>query len=193
MFTKDTPYQEEVQNLIKSLNVLKRNNYRIVPKDSLGSWELNCQMKAEVILEELESSGKDVVWVDADAIFVNQPEFFDYMAKKNHFDICCYYLKSSYNDNELMSGTIYFKNTKKTIEVIEKWIELNSKNKEWDQRNLQKIIEQTKDVRIIPLPEAYIKVKGNRFQDPKIEPVIFHNQASRRFKGAVQKKKKRRK
>jgi hypothetical protein len=186
-YTIDTPYQDLVAGFSKSLDQFNLN-YTIYPKPSCGSWEKNTQVKAEVIKNAMiEFPNDTIVWLDIDAIVQKNPVFFDTLAD---FDISCYYLSTRYNPHELLSGTIAFANNVTTRNIIDDWIVMNKTNKEWDQKNLQGVIESEKykNIRIVPLPKEYIKIHlHDRFQ-PGINDadiVITHFQASRKLKAII--------
>lgn len=183
-YTVNTPYEEEVKNLISSLEKFNCP-YKVYPRPSTGSWEKNTQIKTEVILSALnEFPGEMIAWIDADAMLERPPIFFDTLQPEN-FDLCCYYLSTSYNPRELLSGTLIFSNNETSKAIVKEWGELNKTNKEWDQRNLESIIKSKTNLRMIPLPKEYIKINlHDRFQ-PGIkdnEVVVRHYQASRKYK-----------
>ena len=72
-YTVGTLYQLEVQNLIASCEEFGIE-HRIEGIESKGSWELNCAYKPFFILEKLEELGRPVLWVDADGVFIREPE-----------------------------------------------------------------------------------------------------------------------
>lgn len=181
MFTANTPYQEEVKILQKDLDRLALP-YEIVGLRTQGSWVKNTQMKPQVIKGTMDKYGKDVVWVDADAEILKYPELFYNL----DCDIAFHYIKEW---DEKMTGTMYFKNNTISREVLNKWIELNSKNDKPDAMNFQTIMEQFKDVLVFNLPNEYIHISDNPYLKCE-QPVIKHNQASRRFKDEVQEIKK---
>jgi hypothetical protein len=97
-----------------------------------------------------------------------------------------------WRNNEILSGTIYFKNTDKTKKLIERWITLNSQNISWDQINFKKTIESSTDLNlnINILPHEYCYIFDNIKQKAllKESPYIVHNQASRRYKKIINNK-----
>jgi len=180
-YTKNTPYENEYKLFKSTLINQKIDNYKIYAKDSLGSWENNTQIKASIILDAMKEFDKPILWIDIDARIRGGLNYFNELS----CDVCCYYLKTNWNHHELLSGTIYFGNTKKAKTILEKWIKLNNKNSEWDQRNLQSVIDNTKCNKTI-LPSDYIVVdKMGRFQRDINKIVIYHTQASRRNKRLI--------
>ena len=182
-YTTNTPYEKIVVNLENSLKMFQLP-YKIYPKPSEGSWTKNTQIKSKVILEALNEFQEDIIWVDADAIFERQPYLFELLEHKE-FDLCCHYLHTKYNANELLSGTLYFRNNIVVKQLVKDWIELNKVKEEWDQKTLQTLIEDKyKDtIKTVDLPSQYIKIdKFEHWQGQVIAPVITHFQASRQYR-----------
>lgn len=175
-YTENTPYQKEVNNLIKSLNRFGLRHH-INGYKHQGSWEKNCQYKAVYILEALKRFRSNVVWLDADAVVEQQPGLFNEL----DCDLAYHYLE---HRNELLSGTLFFRNNKHVKALVERWIELNRKNTEWDQKNLQRVLERDNTLTRKILPAEYCKIFDNKKQPAK-SPVIVHYQASRRYKRIV--------
>jgi hypothetical protein len=180
-FTKNTPYEKEAKDLESSL-VWYHLPHKIYEMENTGSWEKNCQLKAKVIRLALDEFITPIVWVDSDARVVRDPVFFNNL----ECDISMYYLKTSYNPNELLSGTLYLANNGKVISLIDQWIELNNTNSQWDQKNLQVVLEKRADLKKRPLPGEYIKIdKFDRHQPGISNPSIIHYQASRKNKKVI--------
>lgn len=186
-FTLDTPYVAEAANLEASL---KRFSvpYKIYPRPNLGNWTRNTQQKSTVLADALrEFPDTAVVWLDADAELLRNPEWFE-QAVKRDFDAAFYRLSSDWDRNELLSGTMFLHNTPVIRELMDAWSTLNQTINTWDQKTLQMLVDgdfKTK-LRIEPLPVEYIKVdRMDRFQAGMGEPVVYHAQASRRLKRLV--------
>jgi len=180
-YTKNTPYEQEVEKLRSSLNTFNIPNI-IYAEENLKSWEKNTQLKAKCILRALNEQDKDVVWIDADAIVKQQLTFFENL----DCDMSIYYLVTRYNSHEMLSGTIFYKNNDKVKGIVQEWITLNDTNTEWDQRNLQKIVESKTDLNITPLPKEYIHIdRYTKHQGQIPNPAVTHFQASRKFKRIV--------
>jgi hypothetical protein len=175
-YTEKTPYENEVKNLIASVSRFNVPS-RIEGVKSLGSWEKNCQYKANYILDAMQQLDTDIVWVDADAVLIKYPSLFDQL----DCDIAYYYME---HRRELLSGTLFIRNNEKMKDMVSKWIELNRTNYKWDQKNLQQLVEADTGLRKEVLPAEYCKIYDNKLQSVS-EPVIMHYQASRRFKRAV--------
>lgn len=176
MFTSGTPYEEEIKTLRKSFDSFGLP-YELVGLKSQGSWEKNTQMKPQVIKGIMDKYNKDVVWIDADAEVLKYPDLFYDM----NCDLGFHYIKEW---DEKMTGTMYFKNNMLVKEILNKWITLNSENNFPDGKNFQTIMDTPRGVKILDLPNEYIYISDNPHLQCK-EPVIKHNQASRRFKESV--------
>ena len=175
-FTADTPYEEEVKKLQASIEQFSLPSF-IPSRPNLGSWEKNCQQKADVILEALEMQPHNVVWLDADAVIQQDPVLFGEL----QCDIGYHYLE---HRKELLSGTLFLKNSPKVIQLVKDWIALNATNDEWDQKNLQRLVESNSSLERQIIPAEYCKIDRNRKQ-PNVTPVIAHYQASRKYKRII--------
>lgn len=175
-YTKHTPYEKEVKNLVDSLEKVGVS-YHVQGVKSLGSWEKNCQYKAQFILDAIQHFETNIVWIDADAVVMKYPSLFDEL----DCDIAYHYLE---HRKELLSGTLFIRNNDKMKMVVKRWIEVNATNDRWDQKNLQSIVEADAGISKFFLPVAYCKIYDNKMQ-PVAEPIITHYQASRRFKRMI--------
>lgn len=175
-YTLNTPYANEINHLLDSLDKLGLR-YHIQGVPSRGSWEKNCQFKADFILEALENIDTDIVWIDADAVLMAYPALFENM----ECDIAFHLLQ---HRSELLSGTLFIKNNEKMRSVVKKWIMLNASNSRWDQKNLQQIVESEEGLNTEVLPASYCKIFDNKHQQ-NAEQVIVHYQASRKYRRAI--------
>lgn len=172
-YTKNTPYEQEIQTLIDSLKKYGITNYEIIPYDNLGTWTKNCQYKSKIILQQLQKCNIPIVWVDADAVLYDYPSLFDNINKDIAF--CDYY-------GGVASGTLYIKPMTNMLELCKEWIDLNAQDTTiWDQRNLTKLIKKY-DIAYYKLPVTYCKID---FAKSKEKIIIGQNQASRRFKKLI--------
>jgi hypothetical protein len=178
-YTFNTPYEEEVKDLEADL---KRFNlpYWLYGYESRGNWTKNTMVKAELIQRALmEYPEDDVIWLDADAIILREPKFFHELKNKN-FDICCHYLKTHYNPNELLSGTIIFRNVPIVRKLVDDWVAI--KNENWDQKILQELVDGKYKLKLnkLELPQEYIKIRPKNVKDARsLNCVIGHKQMSR--------------
>lgn len=173
-FTVNTSYEKEIQKLQNGLNKFGLN-HELFGMESLGSWVKNTQMKPSVIKAAMLKYERDVVYLDADAVLMQNPVFFDTVdADLSYYKI--------HEWNEILTGTMFFKNTPEVIELLDKWIQLNSENDNPDAKNFQILMESPENnLKVEKLPADYIKIFDNKLIVSE-DPVIVHNQASRRFK-----------
>jgi hypothetical protein len=163
-------YADHAKKLVESLEAFALP-YEVEEFDSLGSWEANCQYKAEFIYEKWLEHGQ-VVWLDADCMVKRQPGLFASIPSDVAFHL--------FKGKELLSGTLFFNDTIGAEQILKAWIK---KNKEkpgvWDQKNLAEVIRNL-DVDISYLPPEYCYIFDlSKLHYPNTHPVIEHYQASR--------------
>lgn len=176
-FTKNTGYEQEVQNLIRSLDEHQLRRV-IYPIRSLGSWQANTQHKAVIIKQALSELDENIVYVDADAIVRRKPTLFDDIQA----DIGVHFR----NGKELLGGTIFLRNRRNVRTLVDRWVSRNQRHQNtWDQQNLAEVIKQSLDLKlsIFDLPPSYTQIFDTMKHNG--EPVIEHFQASRRFRKQV--------
>ena len=130
-YTKNTPYQQEV-NYLKISAASFGIDLIVKEVSNLGSWELNCGQKSTIIREALEENTRfNILYVDADAIFCSYPKLFDTLTA----DIA-YYLRGT----ELLSGTLFFKNCPEVRQLVRDWEEAQFDSPTvWDQKSYNKL------------------------------------------------------
>jgi hypothetical protein len=141
-----------------------------------GSWELNTHYKAVYIKEKLI---EPVIWTDADSVLKQYPTLIE--------TIDCDFAAHWFKDKELISATMYWNNTPKAHELLDKWIELNKLNsKLWDQVNLQNALTEIENIKVIKLPPEYNFIFDlSREYYGNLNPVFEHYQASRKYKNRL--------
>jgi len=171
-----TLYQFEAQNLIKTLKKFPQIEYMVEERSESGSWELNTHYKAVYIKEKLT---EPVIWTDADSVLKQYPTLIE--------TIDCDFAAHWFKDKELISATMYWNNTPKAHELLDKWIELNKLNsKLWDQVNLQNALTEIEDIKVIKLPPEYNFIFDlSREYYGNLNPVFEHYQASRKYKNRL--------
>lgn len=190
-YTLQTPYELEVKKLKNSCEKYGIEA-EIVGVESTGSWEKNCALKPLFILEKLRQLGRPVLWVDADAVFKQRPDF-------NEFEGCDLSVRMNEflpkeHASRISSGTIFVRNNAAGITILEEWCQETEKvlqHKErtlefWDQMTLRDVLNRNASLRFFPLPLKYAKIFD--FDDLFIsekEVVIEHFQASRRHKHVI--------
>ncbi|MCK9463221.1 MAG: hypothetical protein M0R80_26670 [Proteobacteria bacterium] len=178
-YTKNTPYEVEIGNLETSLNKLGIK-YHFEGYEARGSWVRNCAIKPEFLRDMLDKfPDDDLLYVDADAVFVAYPKYFDTFV--GDFGV------HEYHGRELLSGTIFLHNNDKVGALINMWItEQIMFPEKWDQKVLAGVLaKQSKNLglQVTNIPAGCVKIFD---RDPNVKDVcIVHNQASRRFKNLV--------
>jgi hypothetical protein len=190
-YTIGTPYEQEVVNLITSCKKLGIET-DIVGISSKGSWEKNCAVKPFFILQKLQAWNRPVLWVDADAVFKQFPNFsifegIDFSVRVNEF-------LPKTHESRVVSNTIFIQNNTKGKSILEEWCQNTEKalhDQErvlefWDQTALRDAIYAQEDIRFLPMPLAYAKIFDfDALFISEAEVIIEHYQASRRFKSSV--------
>jgi len=189
-YTKDTPYQDEIEQLREGLERFGLR-YKFYGYDCTGDWTKNTMYKAKIVKTALEEyPDTDICWLDADAIIKRSPSVLLGLHEQD-FDICCHFReKPNSNTINLQTGTIVFRNNEIVRSIVEDWA--NSSRVDWDHRLFQSLFENeyANKIRVYPLPESYIKInpKGHDIDD--LECVIGHKQLSRSQRKALQRSSK---
>jgi len=193
--TKNTPYEGVIKDyLIKSLDKLNLDYHVEYPED-LGSWSANTHYKAEFVKKCLLELKESVVFVDSDATVLRDPVLFDEIEKGDN-DIALHYLdwfKNWRNQDggdrfEALSGTMYFRYNQKVLDFLDIWIKKNKENAQWEQKNMQEILEENVlklDIEKLPYSYCTVVTHGNSIPKHMINPgevIILHWQKSRKFK-----------
>jgi hypothetical protein len=183
-YTKDTGYEQEVEHLISSLNKWGLQ-YDIEEIESLGSWRRNSNYCSRLVQKMMAKyPNRDILRVDADAVFQRFPDLFlqdDFMA-----DVAAHIANFRWHPNELLGGTIFFRNKPTVRWLVDYWTWESTVNQP-EHRNpdlLKEIIDRQKfNVVFSPLPATYCKI-FDIMRDVE-DPVIEHFQASRKYKKQV--------
>ncbi|AQT67957.1 hypothetical protein STSP2_01109 [Anaerohalosphaera lusitana] len=182
-YTADTPYEQEVGKLRKSLEAFDLP-HKIYEIPSKGSWQKNTHRKPHVILRALDELDEDILYVDADATLHGKPQIdlagFDWAA--HIMDKAYWGQDTSKRTHSLMSGTLCFANNRRSRMILELWIQLNRQYPwRWDQRNLELIWRKNQE-RFLNLPVEYCAIDKTMTVE---NAIIRHHQASRRLKGRI--------
>lgn len=177
-FTPDNGYKELAVKLSKSLDRLDIE-HSIQPVKNRGNWDANTRMKPDFILKMLDANpGRDIVWIDADALVVSVPE----KILKCEADFACRIRE----DGELISSVMFFKNNANARTLLTEAATLIKKGNIQDcgeQRFIQEAFETVSKrpgFKFENLPEEYCWIVG--ISNPELVPVIEQHQASRRLK-----------
>jgi len=143
--------------------------------DKQGTWVDTMYLRAQFVKDMLLKHKRDIVWLDCDAVMYKYPELFDNF--KGDFGV--HYKGGA----ELLGGTMYFAYKPKTLELVDKWIELNKTipKQQLTQVVLQKAVESWNG-KLVKLPAGYTLIYD--LMAGEDEPVIEHYQASRIYRYA---------
>lgn len=170
-------YEEPARRLQDSIwkHLWKSDIERISSK---GNWHKNINYKPTFIKKMLKKyPGQGVCWVDADGVLKSYPHKLENISQ----DVALHFREKKGGNLELMTGTIFFNNTKKAKELLDLWeSECKANPGVWDQRNLQNVIKKW-DGELKHLNVDYCCI----FDSPErqnCEPVIEHFQHSRKIR-----------
>lgn len=174
-YTKGTPYEYEIRTLEESLYRYHLTHI-IRAYEPRGKWEYNTGIKPEFIWEVMTEYQLDrAVYIDADAEIIAPPLLFDTFDAE---------IGIGYKCTHMLSGTIFFTFTPRVKALVRRWVTMQLENPlEWDQKTLAKAIAADPDLNVMRIPPSYVKVFDAI--DMGTETIIQQNQASRRFKEAV--------
>ncbi|MEK0338525.1 MAG: putative nucleotide-diphospho-sugar transferase, partial [Nitrosopumilus sp.] len=139
-YTKNTTYEDHSKKFVESLRQFNLS-YDITSIDNRGDWYANMQYKPIFLKQMLEKHyPKSVVYVDVDATFCRHPKYFNKLEDTSEVNVAVHILdhskyKRKTQPPEMLSGTIFLKNTKETNQIVNEWIwECKKDPKMWDQR-----------------------------------------------------------
>jgi len=184
-YTKGIGYESEVKHLKTTLRRFNLEN-DVVGIPDRGNWHENTFYKPHFIRRMMRKHhGRSIVFVDADAKIRMNPVLFNNLK----CDFACHF---HHPKKELLSGTLYFGNTKRAHSLVDKWIEENKLHPKthMPQKNLRAVFNKEKNnIRWKALPVEYCMIYDSRFRY-EVNPVIEHFQLSRRYKGSKNRKPK---
>ena len=162
-------YISQITRLIKSMDAFKISYY-VEEYPSRNSWVDSCAIKPEFIQHCMNTIDDELFYVDADAEFVRPPDWDRVRTDKITVPVYKYPDRDKW---ELISNSIYLPNNKVTLDIVDKWVDLQKESKgEWDQITLSEILNHL-DWNLLPLDYAAIDFFDIR------DPVIVQHQASR--------------
>jgi hypothetical protein len=169
-------YRDHAMLLKSSLEQFGLNYYFQQVEDA-GYWEANTRIKPHFILECLQRfTDKDVLYLDADAIVKKPLDYFN----KIDADVAFYKTKGMPGmSHDYLASTMFFKNTTRTIALVEQWIaeQVDGKRTQVDQDSLDDAMNKLDHTLTIePLNPGYIKIFDKDYEG---ETYIEQYQASR--------------
>jgi len=194
--TKNTVYEKVLKEYLGSTVGDLKVPYIFYAMNNEGSWIKNVAMKPRVILQALEQFPENIVFLDADSKIECFPTLFNEIPPE--FDLAAHYLDWNawygYTEKsprkELLSGTMFFRNTEKVKKLVKKWAADASAHTIWEQKLLQNILQREKTayrVYDLPLSYCYIRTLPNG-SEPKVKVdkiVISHYQVSRTLRKLI--------
>lgn len=176
-YTANTVYEKYAKQFVKSLRRFHIPHY-VERVESLGGWIKNICFKPTFVKTMLKKfPDKNIVYVDVDAEFFGHPVLFDSLdctIAVYEYDGADYHKKNW--KPEVLSGTIFFKNNEKALEIVEEWERRCKRKRIWDQKHLQDILNGNFE----HLPPEYCKIFDR--QNHIGNPIIVHYQCSREVK-----------
>lgn len=172
-YTKDPVYTPHAELLTKSLARfgIEVDLLEIEPSD----WLTITGLKPTMVLNALKKWQEPVLYLDIDSVVLEdvQPYFESLVGKA---DMAAYY-----RGGELISSTVFFDYSDKTLALVEKWKQINDADINlWDQMALQLAVEQSSDISCFTLEPQYTYIFDlSRELHPGVSPVIEQLQASR--------------
>lgn len=178
-YTPDNGYKAYADDLRASLERWQID-HDIQPIRNRGDWDKNTKAKPEFILKMLDRyPGRDVVWIDADAVVLSLPEILLNMPVGVDFSYG--YRKEK---DELISSIMFFRNnanSRKLLRKTQEFINTGELHPFGEQIFFEKAMKGDKvGVSSIALPEVYCDILG--ISTPTEPTVIEMRQASRSLK-----------
>jgi hypothetical protein len=169
-------YLPQLLSLKASLEAFGINHYFKL-YDRAATWEATTRIKAQFVKHCLEKfPGRDVLYVDADAVLRQQPTFIDTI--KTDMGLLFHPVKARRHPMMRISlGTFFIRNTEGGRKFATLWAGQESKAQltTCDDDMIIAVFDQLTNVSITVLPRTYYKV----FDQPGEDPVFEHFQASR--------------
>lgn len=184
-YTANTPYQLEVLNLLQSCQRFEIEHH-IEAVTSRGSWGLNVALKPLFIRDKLVELKRPLFWVDADAAFVQKPDFTPFFA----YDLAVRQMPVPDRKLKYNSASLFVHYNPKTIAFMNAWAAICEKKVAEDsdqilyidQISLADLLDGHHGLEVHPMPIGYCKVYDLQSdQIPPSQIVIEQYQASRRF------------
>jgi len=185
-YSKNTVYEQEVKRLITSLRKFEIP-YHITPVNAFNSWYEGVQYKPRFLKDMLQQfNPHSIVYVDADAEFLQYPNLFHILDARPEVNVAAHILDHAKRGHpnrkeELLSGTLYFKNNNTVYTIIDEWIKMcTNAGQLWDQVALWSILRKYP---FHVLPDEYCTIFD--YMSDVENPVIRHYQASRAARNSV--------
>ena len=191
-YTRGTSYEKEVRKLITSLRKFALP-YHIFDFEPMGTWRANLNYKSACILQAMEMyPNKDIVFIDADGVVRQDPVLFDGLSVdgKHHVAATFHkYAPESGDSDELLSGTLWFKNNGMSVGLVREWhnVALEQpfvRHQKCLHIAIKRLQGNGNPIKVYRMPWEYTCIFDYVRSRGK-QPVIEHFQASRRFRDEV--------
>lgn len=179
-FTEANGYKPDALRMIASCE-RQGLDYFVQGIQGEGSWIGNVRYKPAFLRSMLGlHAGRDILWIDADGVVQQYPALVDDLVSDSHFRR--FLLGVHYRaGRELLTNTVFFRNTEETFAMIDAWIALTAAMPgTWEQKTLQLLLTRHPEWPVFPLPAGYSQIFDLMRSAGK--PVIEHFQASRRLR-----------
>jgi len=193
--SENSPYELILSTqLLPSLDKLGLK-YHIEVVENRGSWIKNVAQKPLSILRTMEKfPSYNIIVLDADSEVLSYPKLFNEIPED--VDIAFHTLnwdfwyKNNSHIMEVLSGTMFIRNSEKMRDFVREWYVRAETAQEWEQKVLAKLLEERKEsIKIFPLPLNYCWISSlPDGKEPYIKCdniVIKHNAASRKYKRLI--------
>lgn len=174
-YTSDDIYHEHFLILKKNLQGFNLDYF--FKKIEPNSWLSVTSFKPKFIKNCLDQFQDDILYIDIDCIIHNDISvYFNELDENIH-------IAAHKNEDELLSGVVFFRDSKQSQKILDMWIEGMEKNPSvWDQKVLERIIKDN-DIQFYNLPVSFLYIfDKSKIDHPNLKPVIEHLQASREKK-----------
>ncbi len=186
-YTRNTPYEEEANNLRSSCEQKGIACY-IEGVDDLGSWEENCMVKPYFMRTQLHKWKRPLLWVDADAVFLQPLCFEEFMFS----DLAILKYKEEEDPRFCVgAGTMYVNATEGGVQGMDLWCfyadqirkEKGSAPPFADQVSLYLTLRSQPPITIAPMPLKYCAIFDQKMSEEEAQEIIIEQrQASRKWR-----------
>ena len=116
-------YEEQIKRMSASVK-LYGFPYDIQKIEGTGKWKENTYLKAQFIRDMLDAHPREnIVWTDADSEICSYPHLFiNFKSDVGVVKIDWKQFRKTKLTPEVTSGTMYFKNNKRTRELLDEWV-----------------------------------------------------------------------
>ena len=191
-YTRGTSYAKEIKKLITSLRKFALP-YHIFDFEPLGTWRSNLNYKSACILQAMEMyPDKDIVFIDADGVVRQDPVLFEGLSIDDQYHVAATFHKyapESGDPDELLSGTLWFKNNGMSVGLVREWhnVALEQpfvRHQKCLHIAIKRLQGNGNPIKVYRMPWEYTCIFDYVRSRGK-QPVIEHFQASRRFRDEV--------